>query len=221
MLNTAFKNFYQGVDRTGFTQAISVMQNFAFVALFSFLLSRIMGVNGVWLGYLCGEGLTWLVIMAVVWIHYKKISFSSMAFSLLPGTFGAKEEDYLELTLREPGDPVTASVKAEEFCRDRGESRRNSSMIALCIEEMTNNIIQHGFTKDSKKHSIDIRLLFKNGKRLIRIRDNCVGFDPVDYVKLHESEDLTAHIGIRMVMKMVKNANYINSLGLNNLTLEL
>ena len=30
-----------------------------------------------------------------------------------------------------------------------------------------------------------------------------------------------AHIGIRMVMKMVKSANYVNSLGLNNLTLVL
>ena len=28
-----------------------------------------------------------------------------------------------------------------------------------------------------------------------------------------------AHIGIRIVMKSVKEANYVNSLGLNNLTL--
>ena len=30
-----------------------------------------------------------------------------------------------------------------------------------------------------------------------------------------------AHMGIRMVMKTVKSANYVNSLGLNNLTLVL
>ena len=221
VLNTAFKNFYQGVDRTGFTQAISVMQNFALTALFAFLLSRFWGVDGIWLGYLFGEGFTWLVIVAVVWIRHRGVSFSADAFSMLPKDFGAREGDYMEMTLQNAEDPVQASVKAEEFCLGHGESRRNSSMIALCVEEMTNNIIRHGFTKDKKKHSIDIRLLFKGDKRLLRIRDDCVNFDPVDYVKLHESEDPTSHIGIRMVMKMVKNANYINSLGLNNLTLEM
>jgi anti-sigma regulatory factor (Ser/Thr protein kinase) len=215
VLNTAFKNFYQGVDRTGFTQAISVMQNFALTALFAFLLSRFWGVDGIWLGYLFGEGFTWLVIVAVVWIRHRGVSFSADAFSMLPKDFGAREGDYMEMTLQNAEDPVQASVKAEEFCLGHGESRRNSSMIALCVEEMTNNIIRHGFTKDKKKHSIDIRLLFKGDKRLLRIRDDCVNFDPVDYVKLHESEDPTSHIGIRMVMKMVKNANYINSLGLN------
>ena len=94
-------------------------------------------------------------------------------------------------------------------------------MIALCIEEMTNNIVQHGFVKDGKKHSIDIRLVFRDGKRVIRIRDNCVSFDPTKYIELHKADDPMSHIGIRMVMKTVKNANYINSLGLNNLTLEL
>ena len=48
-----------------------------------------------------------------------------------------------------------------------------------------------------------------------------MNFDPVEYLKLHETDDPAAHIGIRMVMKMVKSANYVNSLGLNNLTLVL
>ena len=68
---------------------------------------------------------------------------------------------------------------------------------------------------------MDIRILFKGDDKVIRIRDNCVSFDPVEYLKLHETDDPAAHIGIRMVMKMVKKANYVNSLGLNNLTLTL
>ena len=38
---------------------------------------------------------------------------------------------------------------------------------------------------------------------------------------LHSSDDPMAHIGIRMVMKMVRDATYVNSMGLNNLTLVL
>ena len=218
-LNTTFKNFYQGVNKTGFTQAISVMQNFAFTALFAFVLSRFAGTTGVWLGYVCGETLTLTVITAVVWIKNRKPSFSARAFSLLPADFGAKEGDYVEMTLDSSEGAVDASIRAGEFCRAHGESELRSNMIALCVEEMTENIVEHGFTKDKKKHEVDVRLVFRGDKRLIRIRDNCVNFDPTSYMKLHQSDDPAAHIGIRMVMKTVKSANYVNSLGLNNLTL--
>ena len=86
---------------------------------------------------------------------------------------------------------------------------------------MVNNIVEHGFKNENRDHSVDVRILFKGDTRVIRIRDNCVNFDPVEYLKLHETDDPAAHIGIRMVMKMVKSANYVNSLGLNNLTLVL
>ena len=125
------------------------------------------------------------------------------------------------MTVESVEGAVEASLRAARFCRERGESEKNSNLIALCIEEMADNIIEHGFTKDKKKHDLDVRLLFKDDRRLIRLRDNCVNFDPIDYLKLHNSDDPTSHIGIRMVMKTVKSANYVNSLGLNNLTLEL
>ena len=92
-------------------------------------------------------------------------------------------------------------------------------LIGLCIEEMTVNIVRHGFGADRKKHHIDVRLVQEGDVRVIRIRDDCVNFDPVHYLKLHESDDPTAHVGIRMVMKTAREANYLNSLGWNNLTL--
>ena len=220
-LNTSFKNYYQGVNRTGFTQLISIMQNLAFPALFAFVLSRFAGTTGVWLGFVCGETLTLLIISAVVWIKNRKITFTPDAYSLLPADFGAKEGEYVEMSIDSVDSSVEASVKASEFCREHGEDKRTCSFIALCIEEMANNIVLHGFTKDNKEHSVDIRLTFKDGRRVIRIRDNCVNFDPVKYIELHSNDDPASHIGIRMVMKMVKSANYVNSLGLNNLTLVL
>ena len=220
-LNTAYKNYLQGVNKTGFTQAISVMQNFAFTALFAFLLSRFLGTTGVWLAFLCGETLTFVIITVAVWKKYGKISFSADAFSYLPASFGAADSDRFEASIASLSDVVAVSADAASFCREHGETERSSNLISLCIEEMTSNIVEHGFTKDSKEHSVDVRLLFKDGKRLIRIRDNCLNFDPLHYLELHKTDDPLAHIGIRMVMKTVKNANYVNSLGLNNLTLVL
>lgn len=220
-LNTSLKNFYQGVNRTRFTEAISVMQNFAFTVLFAFLLSRVLRTTGVWLGFVCGETLTLLIIAAVVWIREKKIVFSADAFAMLPKDFGVPEADCLELSVKSMKEAVAASQRSAEFCAAHGESSKNCMMISLCVEEMVSNIVNHGFTKDHSEHSVDLRLLFKGNTRIIRIRDNCVNFDPLLYFELHKTEDPVAHVGIRMVMNMVKSANYVNSLGLNNLTLVL
>ena len=59
------------------------------------------------------------------------------------------------------------------------------------------------------------------GALRFRLRDNGVRFDPVRYMELHKEDDPSRGLGIRMVMKMVREANYIHSLGLNNLTLIL
>jgi anti-sigma regulatory factor (Ser/Thr protein kinase) len=98
---------------------------------------------------------------------------------------------------------------------------RTAMLIGLCVEEMTVNIIEHGFTKDRHDHNVDVRVVLSEENSVIRIRDNCTHFDPTSYLELHQSDDPAAHIGLRMVMGMVKQANYVNSVGLNNLTLVL
>lgn len=219
-LNTTFKNYYQGIGRSGFTQAISVMQNFALVALSAFVFSRFLGVTGIWLGYVSGETLTWLVVCAVVFIRNKKFAVNADAFSLLPADFGTKEGESMEAVVTNDADAVEASRLAAEFCRANGRSPKQSSHIALCIEEMAENIVKHGFRKSGGRDCrIDVRLTIRGDDCIIRLRDNCVNFDPVKYMELHRDDDPFSHIGIRMVMKTVKDANYVNSLGLNNLRL--
>ena len=217
-LNTTFKHYYQGIDRAGFTQAISVMQNFAFTAVFAFILSRFFGTTGVWLSFACGEATTFIVISCIVWIKNRRISFSADAYSLLQTNFGIVPEDCFDASIRSGGEIAAVSRQASEFCRRRGVDDKTGALIALCIEVMSDNIVKHGFS-DGKEHSIDIRLFRKNKEWSIRIRDNCKNFDPVKYLELHKENNAASPTGIRLVMSMVKDANYVNALGLNNLTL--
>lgn len=217
-LNTTFKHYYQGIDRAGLTQAISVMQNFVFTAIFAFALSRFFGTTGVWLSFACGESTTFIVISCIVWITNRKVSFSADAYSLLQKNFGVAPEDCFDASIRSGEEIVTVSRQASEFCRQHGEDSKTRALIVLCIEVMSNNIVKHGFS-DGKEHSIDIRLFRKNQEWSIRIRDNCKNFDPVKYLELHKADNSASPTGIRLVMSMVKDANYVNSLGLNNLTL--
>ncbi len=221
VLNTSFKNYYQGIERVRTTMIISVLQNFALTALVAYILSRFLDVTGVWLGFLCGESLTLMLITLYVSVKNKKASISAQSFAMLSDDFGADERDCFEVSILKQEDVIDASTKAGTFCKDHGLDRKTSNTIALSIEEMANNIVSHGF-KGRKDHSIDIRLMIKdNSMPVLRIRDNCMNFDPVKYLEMHEGDDPAAHIGIRMVIKMVKDANYVNSLGLNNLTLTM
>ena len=52
---------------------------------------------------------------------------------------------------------------------------------------------------------------------VLRFRDDCGAFNPLQYVPRDREDGL----GIRLAMKMAREASYTHSLNLNNLTLKL
>ena len=113
------------------------------------------------------------------------------------------------------------SKQIESFCNENQIDKKRSMLAGLCCEEMTSNIIEHGFTKSKKKNkSIDIYVGVSNDEVNLRIKDNAVPFDP--HVKIESNkDDPTTNIGIRMVSKIAKKMNYQNTFGLNVLTITL
>ena len=221
-VNAAFKKYYQSIGMVRFSESISVAQNLIFPALVVVIFGAIFGVNGVWCYYILGELITLIYIAVFVWRKSKKKFCSHNSFVCLPENFGAAPGEALEMEIRSVDDIQEAAIEATEFCESKGESRRRAMYTALCIEEMANNILQHGF-EEGRDNQIDIRLVHKHDELIIRIRDNCRGFDPVNYFEMHKTtmDDPTKHIGIRMVFKMTKDVKYVNSLGLNSLTMKI
>ncbi len=216
-----FKNYFQGIRRTRITNLVAFLQAIGLMLPSVWLFSRLFGLTGFWIGSVVGQFLTLLVIAILVWVKCGRMSFSAEAFSYLSPDFGAQPENCRDLTILDVETAVLASQTLCDFCREKGVDAKTAMLIGLCVEEMTVNIIEHGFTKDKLSHNVDVRLVIGEDKRIIRIRDNCVNFDPTNYLELHQSSDPAAHIGLRMVMAMVKEAIYVNTLGLNNLTLIL
>lgn len=98
---------------------------------------------------------------------------------------------------------------------------RRAYLASLSMEEMAGNIVEHGFKKDNKRHSVDIRIVHKDNKVILRIKDDCVPFDPGERRKLTEGEDITKNIGIRMIFRIAADINYRNILGMNVLTIRV
>ena len=220
VLNSAFKNYYQGIGHTKLTMVICMMQNFIMTIGSALILGSVLGATGVWLSLACGEILTSAFVFTYISIRNKKFSYRLDDLLLMSEIQGINDENLFNQTITKQEDVVDVSKKASDFCNGHGFERKTGMYIALAIEEMANNIISYGFS-DGKAHSIDIRIIANDEDAMLRIRDNCRNFDPVKYLELHQSDDPVAHIGIKMVMKLVKDAKYETSLGLNNLLITL
>ncbi len=216
-INNALKNMYQATGRVRLTEIISMAEGAIFPALAGFVFSRLLGTQGAWLFFACGEALTLLSICLGVFGHTRELPWRKDACLLLDSSFGVGETDLLEAQLHSM-EEVAGFVKvAEQFCLDRGQSAKGSNHIALCIEEMAGNTILHGFKADGKPHHLSVRVLHKPGTWVLRFRDDCRAFDPVHYVPEGDEDGL----GIRLVRAMATEARYTYSLNMNNLTLTL
>ena len=109
-----------------------------------------------------------------------------------------------------------------DFCERRGIDRRRAFLAGLSLEEMAGYIVQHGFVGDKRRHLADIRVVHGESDVILRLRDNCFAFDPMERVKLMDrSDDGVSNIGIRMIHGLAKDVQYQNLLGLNVLTIHV
>ena len=68
---------------------------------------------------------------------------------------------------------------------------------------------------------MDVRVVCKDDEVILRIKDDCVPFDPVERNHLTEGGDAASNIGIRMVYSIANKIKYQNLFGLNVLTVRI
>ena len=215
-INNALKNMYQATGRVGLTEIISVAEGAVFPALAALLSSALFGTTGAWLFFVTGEIVTLLGIGLLIRRKTGKQPWKDGAYLLQEKDAGA--EDHLLETEIHSLEETEAFVKAaEQFCLSLGENAQTANHIALCIEEISVNVVKHGFTADEKPHHLAVRLLGREDAWVLRFRDDCTAFDPVGYVPAWEGES----IGLRLVLAIAEKAFYTYSLNMNNLTLRL
>ena len=215
-VNNALKNLYQATERVSLTEAISVLEGAVLPSLAAFLFSRFWAVTGVWLYFAAGETLALCCIALLVWRWNHGLSLAPQRFLLLKKDFGVQPENLLETDIRSIQEVTDAAEAAEAFCLRHGQNEMFANRIALCVEEMASNTVQHGFEPGKHNH-LSIRVQHKGGRWVLRFRDDCRAFDPVSYAPKGEQDAL----GIRVVMAMADEIRYTYSMNLNNLTIKL
>ena len=162
---------------------------------------------------------TTLVIVGYSWLKNRRFPGNMEQLMVIPESFGAAESERLDLSVGSMEEVVRIAEQVQKFCLSRGIDERRAYLSGLSMEEMAGNIVDHGFRKDNKRHSVDVRVVHKDGGVILRIKDDCVPFDPGERRRLAEDGDITKNIGIRMVFRLASEVKYRNILGMNVLTI--
>ena len=219
-INNAFVNYTQGMRRMALSNAICFIQNFLFIALAALALVKRFDADAIWGAYVIGETATLLTIIIISAIRYKTFPHRASDFLFLKEPFGAPEDEIFEVSLRSKEEVTAASQNVYEFCQRKSADSKSKVLLSLFVEELGNNVAQFGFA-NGEDRSLDIRVIHTENGWNLRLRDNCKAFDPTEWIKLHEDDDPTSNIGIRIVCGMAKDISYLSTLDLNILTIQI
>ena len=81
------------------------------------------------------------------------------------------------------------------------------------------NVVDHGFTKDEKDYMAEAHVVYKDGNIMLRIKDDCIPFDPMERAAMFDPDDPFRNMGLKMVIDLAKEITYQNMVGLNVLTI--
>lgn len=187
----------------------------------SFILIPLMKMNGLYVSNILNGAICCILVLVYIIVRLKHFPRNADELMILPKNFGASEDERMDMSVNELSQVTSVSQQVIEFCKTKEIDKKRAFYAGLAIEEMAGNVIEHGFTKDNKSHSIDIRVVHKDGDLIMRIKDDCKSFDPLERAKLLDKEGKEKNIGIRMINSLAKEVQYQNLLGLNVLTIKI
>lgn len=214
-------NYLQAMGHNLFVNIQSVFDGFFSIVIPAAILAPSLGALGVWLSNPIGIVLTMLTAVIYELVYWKRLPRTLDEWMFLKPGFGVPEEDCLDINIRSLEDVSRTSELVQDFCDVHDVASRPAYYSALCLEEMAANVVGHGFTQDKKSHSLNARAVYLRDSVILRLKDDCVPFDPSQLAGFVNEKDSLENTGIRMVYGIADEVEYQNLLGLNVLTIKI
>lgn len=222
-LSCVLKKYIQSVGRGEYTSVTNVLCNVVYACLAAWILVGLVGSDGLFLSFTACYSLILVTHIAYAF-HLSRSSgrrgFDRLLF--LPADYEVSDDDQWVCSIRDIDGCANASEKVMALCREKGLASRKAYLLSLFTEEMTTNVVMHGF-RAGGRNVIVLKLTFFEESVTLSIMDNCAFFDPISYYyeNLQENPDVFTGLGIRLVMELSKNRAYTNSFSLNNVMIEI
>ena len=212
--------YLQGIRNALLSRLFSFLERVVCILVPAVILGFLFGVRGVWIALPLGEALTLFCILLAACIRRKKAASFQDALLFLPEDFGPKPEDVLSFSMESMPEVMSAADQSREFITEHGGDDRKFMLLPLCIEELAGNIARFGFA-DGKKHRIEVKVIYKNGDWIVRIKDDCAAFDQVKWLEAYRPDDPEINIGIRTICGMAKEVRYVSTMQMNVLIINV
>lgn len=219
VISLIFASYAQVTQKKIFSFVLPVVDGVVGVVLFSFLLIPRLGINGLYIANILNGLLCCALIIIQAWMSRKRFPRTVEDLMAMPDSFGLPEDQRLDLTVRSSEEVIQVSRRIMAFLKERNYDPRKTYFAGLCLEEMAGNVVEHGFPKDRKRHSVDIRVSCGRDGLIMRIRDDCVAFNPAEHARVMEPEDGIKDFGIRLVYSLADSVEYRHLLNHNVLTM--
>lgn len=215
MVCNALISYYQSTRNVKMANLICVGHNFLFVVLSALAFMGLLGTTSVWLSLVLGEVLTIVALLLYISARAGRPTATVDSLLLLPENFGEDVLDSIEISVgNDMNSVVEASQAVYEFCVKNHVDKRTCFFTALSVEEMTGNVVRHGF-RPGKTQFLDLRVLKMKDSLIFRMRDDGKPFNPLEYK--NPETGAVSGMGIAMVLQMAEKVDYQNALNMNNL----
>ena len=220
-LLVSFQNYLQGIQNRKLVNLMNFGERLFIPVLTAFTLGRLFGSRGIMASMAISKALLALMMFALVCARCHRFPRCWEDFMFLPKGFGDDEADSRQAQLTDISDVIRESAAAEHFCLNHGADEKLARWMALFVEELAGNILQHGVPRKVGGVCVDYRIFVNEGRICLCLRDYCEVFDPTRYFEAHRDDGDYDHTGIRMVMCRAKEVQYFNTFDSNNILLYL
>ena len=215
-----FSGSFTGTGHVRLNYLVSIFRDGLFPCLLVLILGLGFGIPGAEASIPATGILTLLSCICIPAVINRVFPRSVRDLLILSEDFGTKPGECFEASAKDMEQVVDMSEKARQFIMERGEDVKMANYVALFIEEMAKNTVQYGFEK-VKNGRIELKLILKEQKKMIRLKDNGRPFDPIRWLEENNPEEPGKNIGIRMIIGLSKKVQYIPGMELNNIIVEL
>lgn len=219
--NGVYISFMQITKRFKVVNILSFLNRIILLVATSAVMGMAFGINGLWWAFPVSELINLIICLFITWKINERFPTTITDFLCLPEDFGYKIGSCIEFSPKSIQDIPGMLDAIKKFCDLHGVDSKRAFFTELVTEELTTNVIQHGFAKCKKKPLLAICLVFDNDTLYLRIEDNCPKFNVRDYCCELSNGDLAHGVGLKCVSKLAKDMQYMNALEINTISITM
>ena len=223
-MNIAYASYMEGRGKANISMLVNFLSEGAYLVLMAAAFLPVFGPDAVWYAFPAAQFLLTLTLAGICAYENRKektCPADTLEWMLaLPNDFDVPDEDRIDRTITSHDEVIALSRAAWTFCDEHGCDEDRKYAIALVVEELATNTVMSGF-RPGRRNTIDMRILKKGNEYIVRLRDDCMIFDPVKQLQLYDNDSPTHHFGLRLALGSAKDVQYTTILKLNNLVLRV